>query len=179
MKRLLALLFLFVFFFNVGGYYVMYWGLRQQANAELRTQLDAGLYTENQTVTIKVPITIPYQTDHDFERVDGEFEHKGEFYKLVKQQIKSDTLYVVCIKDQREKQLVGELINYTKLANDLPSTSQTLKLFGNLLKDYSPHSGTELTTDTLGYSSFIDFADHLTHLVFSYSAITSPPPRQA
>src|SRR4051812_11603943 len=92
LKRLFSLLILFVFLFNMGGYYLMYWGLSYQATQDLRDQLDAGEYLENQAITIALPITIPYATDRDYERVDGEFEYKGEFYKLVKQQLKNDTL---------------------------------------------------------------------------------------
>jgi len=176
MKRVFALLFLFVFFFNVGGYYIMYWGLRQQANAELRDQLDAGLYTENQTVTIKVPVALPYQTDRDYERVDGSFEYKGDFYKLVKQKTQSDTLYVICIRDQQEKHLVGEMINYTKLFNDFPSTSQTLKLFGNLLKDYTSSAAFELLIGSAGHITEMKFTDNSFQIVSFFISVTSPPP---
>ena len=36
-----------------------------------------------------------------YERVNGEFEHNGEFFKLVKQKLENDTLNIVCIKDHR------------------------------------------------------------------------------
>ncbi|MBK5278040.1 MAG: hypothetical protein JJE09_04160 [Bacteroidia bacterium] len=177
MKRLLSLLFLFVFLFNVGGYYIMYWGLRYQANKELRQNLDAGIYAESQLITLKLPITLPYQIDRNYERVDGEFEYKGEFYKLVKQQIKRDTLYIICLKDQRVKQLVGEMNNFTRLANDLPVSSKTYKLFGTLFKDYNSASHLELSTRQFGWSTSPEFNNFFTSLSSPDIAKITPPPR--
>lgn len=179
MKRLLSILFLFVFLFNVGGYYLMNWGLRYHANKELRQQLDDGVLSENQMITLKLPITLPYQSDRSFERVDGEFEYEGEFYKLVKQQLKRDTLYLVCIKDQREKQLVSEMNNFTKLANDLPVSSKTLTLFGNIFKDYTSINTIELMHHQLGWSTSFDFTTTSFNPKSQVMPIHSPPPRVA
>ena len=179
MKRLLSILFLFVFLFNMGGCYIMYWGLRYQANKELQQKLDEGVYGENQTMTLTLPMALPYQIDRNFERVDGEFEYKGEFYKLVKQQLRRDTLYVVCVKDQREKELVSEMIEFTKLANDLPASSQTLKLFGSLCKDYTSNTSLELISHQVGWTAQVDFTTGSFQLISHTMPINSPPPRVA
>ena len=137
----------------------MYWGLRYQAGVELRKQLDADAYADHQTMTITLPMSLPYPVESNFERVDGEFEYKGEFYKLVKQQLRNDTLYVVCVKDHREKQLVGEMVHFTKLANDLPVSSQSLKLFGRLLKDYTSGYDFELMNYQTGWMIRLSFEE--------------------
>jgi len=162
----------------MGGYYVMYWGLSQHAAKDLRQQLDKGSYSENQTITIALPITLPYAIDRNYERIDGEFEYKGEFYKLVKQQLKHDTLFVVCIKDSREKHLVNEMINYAKIANDLPSQS-SLKLFNSLLKDYSMSKEFKLITTQSEWLANFTFASMSSSPLFRDHPVNSPPPRIA
>lgn len=158
---------------------MMYRGLSHHANKELRQQLDAGVYGTNQTFTIKLPLTLPYQVDRSYERVDGEFEYKGEFYKLVKQQLKNDTLYIVCLKDNHEKQLVGEMIDFIKLANDLPSTSKTVKLFGSIFKDYTSGNKLELTQLHFGWSTTFSFETKSFDALTRYASIIAPPPRKA
>ena len=179
MKRLLSLFILVVFLFNTGGYYMMYWGLRYQATLELREQLDTGAYADSQTLTIALPLTLPYAVDRNYERVDGEFEYRGEFYKLVKQQLKHDTLFIVCIKDIREKHLVGEMINFTRLANDLPATSKALKIFGNLLKDYAGSHSLALTEHTSGWVATYIYPALSFYPFTRYNSIASPPPWKA
>src|SRR5260221_2362496 len=120
----------------------MFWGLRYQANKELQQRLDEFDYTESQAVTIKIPLTLPYQLNREgFERLAGEFEYHGEFYKLVKEKLENDTLSIVCIKDHKEKQLVSTMIDFAKLSSDLPATSSMMKLLGNFLKEYDTAQG--------------------------------------
>jgi hypothetical protein len=128
---------LVAFFFNLAGYYALFEILSYQANRELQQHLDANDYADNETVMIKIPITLPYQPSQtEFERIAGGFEYRGEFYKLVKQRLESDTLSVVCIKDNKEKALVVAMSDFAKLSNDLPATSTTLKIIGSFLKEY-------------------------------------------
>jgi hypothetical protein len=69
------------------GYYGVFVGLKFSSEIAIREQFDAENYTAEEVI-IKVPIAIPYATDSKgYERVDGEFEHNGEFYRLVKQKI--------------------------------------------------------------------------------------------
>jgi hypothetical protein len=47
---------------------------------------------KDETILLKIPVAVPYQIDSEgYERVDGEFEHQGEFYRLVKQKYQNDT----------------------------------------------------------------------------------------
>ena len=109
----------------------MFWALRYQADQELQKQLDANNYSDGESVVIKIPMTLPYQTTSAaFERINGEFEHQGEFYQLVKQKLENDTLHIVCIKDHRGKQIVTSMVDFTKQSHDLP-TSATLKVLGS------------------------------------------------
>jgi hypothetical protein len=152
LKRSFSILLLLVFLFNVVGYYPVFWGLKYRARMEMNQRLDDENYNADETVTIKIPLTVPYNTfSPDYERMTGSFEHSGEFFKLIKQKLERDTLYIVCIKDHKEKQLHAALTDFIKLSTDLPTSSQqTLKLLSGLIKDYIPTTPQPLIQNRLG-----------------------------
>lgn len=178
LKRIFSILLLTIFLFNVGGYYIVFWGLRQQANNELRARLDADLYSAEEIVELKLPLTLPYPIEQqEYERVNGKFEHQGVHYKLVKQKFQNDTLYVVCIKDQAEKQLVKTMNDYVKMTNDLPASSKkALHFLGKLLKDFE-HINSEKPVQQHGWSQEITFAITSPSTLTQPSRIPSPPPK--
>jgi hypothetical protein len=166
-----------VFLFNVGGYYIVFWGLRAHADQALAKKLDAGLYAEAETVELKIPVTLPYPLQQrGFERVDGKFEYKGEHYKLVKQKHAHDTLYVICIRDSQQKKLVKTMQDYVKMTNDLPSsTDNTLHLFGKFLKDFEPATA-EMLFRQQGSSKALPLTASAFFLPGQSIIIPSPPP---
>ena len=177
MKRLLAIFFLSVFLFNIGGYYLAFWSIRVHAKKELLNRLDAEQYDASALTVLAIPLSLPYPVQQsDYERVDGELEYQGEYYKLVKQKIENDTLFVVCIKDTDEKKLSIALSDYAKVANDLPTQSkQTLTLLAKLGKGFSPVPSFQISAD------FILLTGNATEKIYtvlqeSYP-IESPPPQ--
>ncbi|MBT1702012.1 hypothetical protein [Chryseosolibacter indicus] len=178
MKRSFSILFLVIFLFNVGGYYLVFWALRYQANAELNSRLDQEDYSADQTVELKIPLTIPYPMHpRGFERVHGKFEHQGEFYQLVKQKLQNDTLYVICYKDHEEKQLMDTMTDYVSLSNDLPGTAKkALNFFGKLLKDFE--SGSDLAliaSDTWCLNLTFSFSHE--EVISASLSVLAPPPK--
>ncbi|MEO7990696.1 MAG: hypothetical protein ABI663_14205 [Chryseolinea sp.] len=166
-----------VFVFQMVGYYFVYLGLRFQANTEMAQRLDIESYTDEETITIKIPFTLPYWSDSkDFERVNGEFVHNGEFYKLVKQELRNDTLHVVCIHDFKEKRNFNFMAGFAKLSADAPvSSKQALKLFGSLLKDFVPSSNSISSTKPLALTH-ITYASKQFSLIAAAYPVLSPPP---
>ena len=177
MKRLFSIFFLLVFLFNVGGYYFVFVGLRHSANKALTIKLNNDHYTEEETFLFKMPLTLAYQINQtDFERVEGAFEHNGEFYKLVKQKLANDTLYVVCIRDHKEKQLVSAMADFAKISNDVPSSrNDGLSLLSKLSKDYESHSIIEIITHSGWYLSTF-YAHFTSSLPDREIPVQSPPP---
>ncbi|HTF18999.1 MAG TPA: hypothetical protein VK658_13050 [Chryseolinea sp.] len=181
MRRTLAISLLAVFLFQLVGYYFVYLGFSVRANKELISRLDAHDYSADETLTLKIPFTLPYWMNAEtFERVDGDFEYQGQFYKLVKQKLSNDTLYVVCIKNTGEKKLFDALSNYIKLANDLPATSkQALKLWGSIVKDYLPNESIGIAQSN-GWSAINEFGrDHIITPSSPLVSVISPPPKRA
>jgi hypothetical protein len=178
LRRTLAISLLAVFLFQLVGYYFVYLGLSIQANKTLISRLDAHDYEADQTITLKIPFTLPYWSDSEqFERVDGDFEYQGQFYKLVKQKLSKDTLYVVCIKNQDKKQLSDNLSDYIRMSNDSPATSKAaLKLWGSIVKDYLFNEPTALAPCE-GWVIVNEFGrDHKLVFASPLKSIVSPPP---
>jgi hypothetical protein len=131
-------LILIVFLFNVGGYYVFFSILKLQTEKELTNRLDTDEYGADEIVLLKIPVTLPYPIQtQGFERVDGSFQHEGQFYKLVKHKLQNDTLYIVCIRDHATRELVQTMDDYVELTQSFPATNQkTWNFLSKLIKDF-------------------------------------------
>lgn len=175
MKKAVSIFLTAILLLNVMGYYGLFLGLRYENSLRIIQRLDADNYNSEETITLKVPLSIPYYGNTDFERVDGEIEHKGEFYRLVKQKFEKDTLYIVCIKDVKSRQIKQALTKYVKTFSDQPSDQSNTKTVHTFIKDYIA------TTFSLGNSSTgwsLSIVHHTAEArIFSpYFLIISPPP---
>jgi hypothetical protein len=177
-KKAFAIFFLALFLFNVGGFYVVYWGLHSKAKKDLLQRLDADNYSSEEFIVISIPISLPYPLQQqDYERVDGEFEFNGDYYNLVKQRLENDTLFMVCIKDKTQKKLVNVLNEYSNYANNLPANAnRTLDLFGKLFKDFTSIVLATLSVGT-GWAIPIVYGEWQFALLDLDYPIISPPPR--
>jgi hypothetical protein len=176
-KKAVAILLLIIFLFNVGGYYIVFWGLVNHSDKMLAARLDADQYSADELVELSIPLSLPYPgQQREFERAHGKFEHNGVHYKLVKQRHENDTLYVICIKDHGQKKLVKSMREYIKLTNDLPSSSKkSTDLTGKFLKDFESND-LEKIIQVNGWSVKIQSTEH--PLLFPAEAVRvpSPPP---
>lgn len=168
-----------VFLFNVGGYYIVFWGLRLETDQQLTARLDAGLYDADATIEVKIPVTLPYPIyTEGFKRVDGKFEHNGEFYKLVKHKLQNDTLYIVCIRDGETRELVNAMTDYVRLTQAIPISHEKAQNFlGKLAKDFLSRAVSGVIAHGGGFSLVIAF-NHLTASLDTRAIpVHSPPPK--
>jgi hypothetical protein len=180
LKKALAILLLFVFLFNVGGYYIVFWVLQHQYSLKIAAIIDSGSYVEEETMELKIPMTLPYPLQpRDFERISGKFEYQGEYFELVKQKLEKDTLHVIVLKNHDEKRLVSTMNQYVKLSNDLPGTEQKAYNFlGKLLKDYNHESKiTFIEATTWTFSELKFRLTDASKISLPVKDIPSPPPK--
>lgn len=119
MKRCIALTLIILILFNTMGFYGVLVAIRYQNEQSLLSDLDAGDYSPIQEKIIKLPLNLPYSIESfDFQRIDGDFHHDGNHYRLVKQKLERDTLYVVCIEDRDSKKIDQALTKYVKTFAD-------------------------------------------------------------
>lgn len=162
------------------GYYGVFLGIQYRNDIAMTNVLDADQYDDDQTFTIKIPVSVPYMTNNeDFVRVDGKFEHNGEHYRLVKQKYANDTLVVVCVKDLETKRISEALSNYVKNFSDKAADqNQHSTISVNFIKDYLPQTFSIRTlspgweADVVQYGFCID-------LIPSFEVSVIHPPERA
>ena len=122
------------------GFYGIFRGLQYQNSRFLSKALDADSYDVANSVTIKIPMSIPYMPDQlDFTRVTGKFEHNGKLFRKVKQKYAQDTLTVVCVKDIVHKKIDLAITEFVKTFAENPFESNTSsKVNVTFLKDFLP-----------------------------------------
>jgi hypothetical protein len=164
--------------FNALGFYGLLVGLEYKAGLDLVARLNKEQYRAEETVTLKVPMALPYYIDKGcFERVDGQIAHQGEFYRLVKQKLENDTLYIVCIRDNDSKLINQALSDYVKTFTDKPvDNKHTSKYAIDFIKEFLP-SFITLSTEARGWNCCVH-TDTVPDFFSSISlSVFSPPPR--
>ena len=129
MKRIASILLLIVLLFNFIGYRFFSSYLEEKANEQLEAKLDQNDYSDEQLLSLKIPITnlSYYNNSTQFERVDGQIEINGVQYKYVKRRIYNDSVELLCIPNQTAMSLRTAKDDFFKLVNDLQHTGQNKK----------------------------------------------------
>ncbi len=128
MKKLSAILLLSVLLFNLAGYTLVFQYFINQADTQLVKQLDKTAYNDKDLVEVKVPLNMPYITDKEYERVDGQLEYNGFHYNYVKRKVTNDTLYVLCLPNVSKTQLYNAKAAYSKEVNDIPGSKKSTEI---------------------------------------------------
>lgn len=142
-------------------------------------RFDVADYDETQTFTFKIPLAIPYaEESKDFVRVDGQFEHGGEFYRMIKQKLSHDTLTVIVFKDSETKELHQAVSNFVKSFTDKPTeNSSNTKIAFSFIKDYIQNN-LEIQHQSNGWEKdFTNVVFNLNLIPTYTSSIIHPPER--
>jgi len=180
LKKAIAIFLVLLLLFNALGFVGLFVGLRYKTSQDLVQRLDNLDYSEDETITLSMPISIPYHMDsEEYERVDGEIEHEGEFYRLIKQKLVKDTLYIVCIKDSKSKRIKQAFADYVKSFTDKPTNTnhQTTNIASTFIKDYIPQTF-HVESSSTGWTQDVFVSSNPVVLLSSFSAsIVHPPER--
>jgi len=176
-KKITAIFFACLVLFNALGFYGILVGLKFQSGQALESRLDKEQYEAAETMTLKFPLALPYYIDDEsYERVDGQVEYKGEFYRLVKQKRERDTLFIVCIKDHDSKRIAEAMSDYVKTyKDDASDASHAIKGF-TVIKDFIGTS-TAVESASTGWNHEVEFATSSALYTSVSAQHTSPPPR--
>lgn len=181
MKKLSAILFLALFLFNSIGYRVVFFFAQKQNDVEVRASLDRSEYSEDDLVTIKVPISLPYQTNwKDFERIDGEINLDGKIYKYVKRKVEDGQLVLMCLPDEHKMRLQTARDDFFKLASDFNSNNSSKKSgstisFSYVLSDFEKQQD-QWTTARINFKTIYEIpADVSATITLSHSSPEQPP----
>ena len=125
LKRLIAILFLSIFLFNLYGYQLLidYW--QSKEDVVLSKKISSNLQ-ETDLVSITIPAVLPpYSENLDkYEWVEGEVNLKGYIYKYIKRRIFKDSVEFVCIANTGKMHLENARENFFRLCNALQDSSE-------------------------------------------------------
>lgn len=135
MKRGFALFFLFVILLNIAGYYLLMEGWKWHVSVSWS---DAENQKENQEMIVRIPITVPYNTQNgEWQSAEGQFEYLGEVYRITKQKVDLDAVLLACVKDAESKLINQHLEEFVKSFTDKPSDGkQQTRVFPGFIKEY-------------------------------------------
>jgi hypothetical protein len=180
LRKPVAILLLTLLLLNILGFYGLFFGLKLQNDHSMTQKLDEDNYDASETITVKIPIAVPYAMDSEgFSRVDGSFQYKGEFYRLVKQALLQDTLHVVCIKDHQGKRIDQALDTFVQTFSDKPSSEhQNIITFADFIKDYLTTS-VSITQLSFGWELEVSKAASVASFISTYYPSFVHPPERA
>ena len=131
MRKLAAILLLALFLFNLFGYRILFNYLQQQSDVNIEASIDANQYNAHDLITIKIPLSMPYQLDQEnFERVSGEIKYNGKIYKYVQRKVSGGELILQCLPDESKMKLHSAKDDFFKFANDLQQNNSSKKSSG-------------------------------------------------
>ena len=156
---------------------MLYQGLRYHADMSMNALLEKDVYEEHKTMTLKIPVPLPYQIYVDgYQKITGDFEYEGKFYSLIKQKLEKDTLYVVCINNILKTNLEKKMTTFERIINNWPDSSKkSSKLLLSFTKDYFLNT-TTCICDIEGWSRRMAHSfDFSKTIEGSYFLLTPPP----
>ena len=131
----------------MGGYRLWYYFEQQRSDKNLETLLDKEQYNEAELITIKMPLSLPYQSDtKDFERVSGEVNFNGKIYKYVKRKVENGEFVLLCLPDKNKMQIESQKQDFFKNTNDIAQNTSKKSdnpksiSFKNISSDYDQYS---------------------------------------
>lgn len=130
------------------GYRAWYHFTQIQSDIAFQASLNKDEFNEADLITIKIPLSLPYQTDSkDFERVTGEVTFNGKIYKYVKRKVENGEYVLLCLPHHNKMQLEKAKHNFFEFANDLTQNNNSKKsdnsntgAFKKLFSEYEPYS---------------------------------------
>jgi len=108
LKRFISFILLFVFIYNIGGYYI--WFKLEQYNIQSEIRNDS----HKKALTL-ISIPLNDKSCITWTEENKEFIYHGEMYDIVKTKIINNVKYYYCINDKKEKQLITDFIKKDSL----------------------------------------------------------------
>ncbi len=171
MKKFISILFVTVILFNAGGYFFGYLILRNEIHYTVQQKIKYEIKTNLSKNDLSLIIVTPENEDDIlWIKAGKEFNYSGEMYDVVRTENKSQGKYYYCIKDTKEKQLIGNYIKMHRSGKNGKRLSKILNI------SYIPPSG--------NFTAFISFekinrSGSASNLISTEIDIPFPPPKTA
>lgn len=177
MTRVLTIVLIILHLMNIIGSYGIVAKLAAVHEIAVSNQLDEDEYVGSNTITLKVPFSLPYLTNTgNYERAIGKIEYEGHTYHMVKHKFYNDTLFIVCLKDAKLTEINETLADIAASMADTRDSkhSNKSKLIAQV-KDFELSSSIQVTSLFLQLQS-LELPDYsFSVIVNSESPLLQPP----
>lgn len=125
MKKGIAIILLGLQLFNMGGYQLLFKHFEEKSSSHFIEKLNNHAYNESELIEIKVPISLPYQSNWDsYQRYDGEVVISGVHYSYVKRKLFNDSMSFLCIPNKDKMNIIDAGNVFYALVNDLQGSQE-------------------------------------------------------
>lgn len=172
MKKILAIMLFSVLLYQAGGFALQYLSDGNTVAIDPQTE---------ETVVVKIPINLPYQTDWvNEEEVDGSVRQGDEFYEMKSRKVENDTLVTVMVKDRNARENFFDLAEQVNehLTDEPGTTPVKTKLINTLVKEYCAQSSGWVFY-ILDWPTSLEAISHPILPTQDFSSAFFSPPRQA
>jgi hypothetical protein len=178
MRRLIAIMLLFVLLFYHAGYYGFYINALYQLESSWNLKIEKGDLPENRLHTKSIFISFPYLPDQqDFHPVSEKLELEGKFYRVVKQKYAQDTLHIVYINDVEREQLKLSFNDWIQTITQKPVSKEGKQIIlTNLTKNYLPIQF-DCSFSSLFTFNLINIKNYSFSVKSPFLKIPTPPPQ--
>jgi hypothetical protein len=138
LKKIVLLILVSVFLFNVIGYVLVYEFLKFSNNAAIEKQISNGISSDKQVV-LSFPLSGILSVNSSFRwvKTGKEFVFNKQCYDIVSKEIKRDTVFFHCIRDTKEEHIILSYRNTVKKnAENNNGRRKANQLFSKLAIDY-------------------------------------------
>ena len=123
LKKISAILLLAILLFYTAGYRWVFSIMENKVSVKLEKQINSGNYSDDQLVEIRIPLSMPYYSDKDFESVNGETDWNGNHYQYVKRKVEGNTLVLLCLPNIEKNTIAAVENDLTRNLSDLSSST--------------------------------------------------------
>lgn len=179
MKRIASIFMLAVFALNILGFYGVFLGVQAVQTELTSRKINEETFAGSETITFRIPLSLPYRSDDaEYQQAQGQFENNGEVYRLVKQKLLRDTLYIVCLKDADSKKINQDIADYVKTFSDTHDSQKqsNAKKILSPIKEYIS-SAITIKSNVRGWSLPIEYNTFVAKIVSSPDTEIIYPPR--
>jgi hypothetical protein len=176
MKRVLSILFLLVFTYNMAGFFVVFKLQQLTAKDEMKAFIKNN-HANTDLEKIIVPDSEISSGANDFRYLDDnkEFSYQGKLYDIFRTASDGCNTVFYCVNDKNEELILAKYKEQLQRNNDqnVPCRSQTGKLVKIMIKDYLPHYVPVLAALS---ASTISFNTSPFKVINQVTAVFTPPP---
>jgi hypothetical protein len=175
MKKILSILFLAIFLFNLLGYYFVVYLMQQSVHSEMKAFIKKNPPLDKLERLVISDKEMNSREVFKFKDDKKEFVYNGKLYDIVKETKDGTNTIFYCINDKNEEQLLAGLCEHFKNNFDQngPAKDKSRQLIKNIIKEALPDSHS--TIKSFQSLTFIFFEYHF-ELTNQFIPVFSPPP---